>query len=629
VRLSYLDKSAFDRVTASSASQTESAALFAQMARFNVLYMVARAGSGHLGSSFSSLDIVTWLHLNVLKAEDRYFSSKGHDAPGLYAVQAGIGIIPFEMIHQLRRINGLPGHPDVNTPGAHTNTGSLGMGVSKAKGFVLADDLLDKPKGRVFVLTGDGELQEGQFWESLPGAAQRRDGRITVIVDHNKIQSDTEVARVSDLGNLEAKFAAFGWHVVRCDGHDYAALDRALRSSSANRSTAIIADTIKGRGVSFMEHTAMKPGDVYYRYHSGAPTRDDYMNASEELLADIDARFSALGIARPSTVESTAEPPVMAADMERLIPAYADAIVAEAKNNPLIVALDADLVLDTGLIPFKEAFPDRFVECGIAEQDMVSQAGTLALGGLIPIVHSFACFLTSRGSEQIYNNCTQGRKVIYVGSLAGVVPGGPGHSHQAVRDIAAMSAMPGLEIVEPVTAMQMVKALRWAVNDAGGSVYIRITSVPVQKQLEHELTQLPEPGRGVIVRRGSAVVILVAGPVLLSEVLKAVDGCADRGAVTVISMPWLSRIDADWLDDAVGPHCRAIVVAENHSVHAGFGARVLSVLAIKGLAADRTCISIGVHGIPRCGTNAEVLSAHRLDAAAMGEMLNTLLRGQV
>jgi transketolase len=625
-RLAYFGQSAFDSLLRqSNVHAADKAALFAQMARFNVLYMVARAGSGHLGSSFSSLDIVTWLYLNVLTPADRYFSSKGHDAPGLYAVQTALGIIPFELIHRLRRIDGLPGHPDVRTPGAHTNTGSLGMGVSKAKGFLRADDLLGHARGRVFVLTGDGELQEGQFWESLIGASSRRDGRLTVIVDHNKFQSDTAVASVSDIGDLEAKFRAFGWNAVRCNGHDSAALDHAIRSATgALTCTAIIADTIKGRGVSFMEHTAMEPEQVYYRYHSGAPTAEDYEKACSELLADIDARFQRLGLECPLPLGSTVSPLAPAVHTERLIPAYGEAIVDLARVNSRVVALDADLVLDTGLIPFKSEFPDRFIECGIAEQDMVSQAGTMALAGLLPVVHSFAAFLTGRASEQIYNNCSQGGKVIYVGSLAGVLPGGPGHSHQAVRDIAAMSAMPGMEIVEPVTPSQVKHALRWAANEATGPVYIRLTSIPVQRNVDADMTVLPQAGCGTVVRRGRSIALLVAGPVLLSAVLEAVDGFEHRDGVTVISMPWLSRFDTAWLDEAIGRDCRAIVVLENHLTHAGFGAFALSSIASAGCAASRLMRAVGVEGLPRCGTNAEVLSAHGLDSPSIAEMLRRL-----
>ncbi|MEJ7787418.1 MAG: 1-deoxy-D-xylulose-5-phosphate synthase N-terminal domain-containing protein, partial [Solirubrobacteraceae bacterium] len=144
------------------------AAAFADACRLNTLSMIAEAGSGHIGTSFSCMDMLAWLHLEVLDENDRYFSSKGHDAPALYATLIGLGRLDFDLVHKLRRLGGLPGHPDVRTtPQVLTNTGSLGMGVSKAKGFVLADRAAGRC-GRVFVMTGDGELQEGQFWESLP-----------------------------------------------------------------------------------------------------------------------------------------------------------------------------------------------------------------------------------------------------------------------------------------------------------------------------------------------------------------------------------------------------------------------------------------------------------------------------
>ncbi|HXK18058.1 MAG TPA: 1-deoxy-D-xylulose-5-phosphate synthase N-terminal domain-containing protein, partial [Polyangiaceae bacterium] len=193
------------------------AQLLADACRLNALYMIARAGSGHIGSSFSSLDIVTWLHLEELNRDGGrglYFSSKGHDAPGLYSLLIALEQLPLESIHRLRQLDGLPGHPDVGTAGIVTNTGSLGMGISKAKGFALAQRFLDQP-GRIYVLTGDGELQEGQIWESLISAANLKLHEICAIVDHNKLQSDTFVEKTSSLGDLPAKFQSFDWHVKR------------------------------------------------------------------------------------------------------------------------------------------------------------------------------------------------------------------------------------------------------------------------------------------------------------------------------------------------------------------------------------------------------------------------------
>src|SRR3954447_5510319 len=245
--LRYVPAAELERLRTLDADPYERAAAFADACRMNALYMIEGAGSGHPGTTFSCLDIISWLHLEVMGEGDRYFSSKGHDAPGLYAVLAALGRLDFGLIHELRRLDGLPGHPDVAaTPAVVTSTGSLGMGVSKARGFVLADRVLGR-SGRVYVLTGDGELQEGQFWESLQPTANRRLREITVIVDRNEVQSDTWVSEVSDLGDLAAKVSSFGWAVAECDGHDLAALRDTLAGlEGERRPKLVVAHTRKG-----------------------------------------------------------------------------------------------------------------------------------------------------------------------------------------------------------------------------------------------------------------------------------------------------------------------------------------------------------------------------------------------
>src|SRR3954471_4573206 len=232
LELRYVPASEFRRVVDAKGSAVARSQAFAALARINTLYMIEGAWSGHIGTSFSSIEIMSWLFLNELRDLDKgpdacdvFFSSKGHDAPALYSVLIGLGLLPEDKVHQLRRLHGLPGHPHVETPFVQANTGSLGMGISKAKGMALANRLAGTPR-RIFVLTGDGELQEGQFWESLGSAAKLKLGEIVAIVDHNKIQSDTWVDKVSDLGDIEAKLRAFGWHVSRCDGHDIGAIER-------------------------------------------------------------------------------------------------------------------------------------------------------------------------------------------------------------------------------------------------------------------------------------------------------------------------------------------------------------------------------------------------------------------
>lgn len=614
--LHYLSKSAFDAVLANNTlGDVERTELFAQMARYNTLYMIARAGSGHLGSSFSSLDIVSWLYLNRLCEGDRYYSSKGHDAPGLYAVLTALGVQPFEWVHRLRRLDGLPGHPVVGIPGMVTNTGSLGMGVSKAKGFIAADDLLGGTQGHVYVMTGDGELQEGQFWESLFSAGRLRNGRLTVIVDHNKIQSDTFVKDVNDLGDLEAKFRAFDFECRRCDGNDIAALSAALNApTEEGRPLAIIADTIKGRGVSFMEHTAMDEDEVYYRFHSGAPSPEDYRVAATELLDDISRRCAAAGMSGPEVHRVDFDPIIPPAIPRKMIPEYTNALLAQAATNDKVVALDADLVLDTGLIPFKETYENRFFECGISEMDMVSQAGTMALGGLLPVVHSFSCFLTTRPIEQIFNNWSEGTKVVYVGSLAGLLPAGPGHSHQSVHDLTTMAGLPGFAVLEPFSADQIGPLLDWAFNSHDGSSYMRLTSVPYTHRDELEGCKSIDPGKGHILREGTDITIVTTNAILTSEVLVAVEILAAQGiSPCVIATPWMNITDGGWYKQVV-PASVPLVTVENHFLDHGFGTHFIATLAEAGALPRAPVSRIGLTHIPASGRNEEVLRHHSLDA---------------
>lgn len=637
--LSFVPAAEFARVRNLNMDAFTRAALFADLCRLNTLSMIAYAGSGHIGSSFSSLDIVTWLFLNEMKtgsgaadgSGDLYFSSKGHDAPGLYAAMIALGKLPADNLLKLRRLGGLPGHPDVGTtPQIVTNTGSLGMGISKAKGMLFADKLLGRDR-RIFVMTGDGELQEGQIWESLGSAANYKLDKLTVIVDHNKFQSDIYVKETSDLGDLEAKFAAFGWYVTRCDGHDFEALSSALADVDKvkGKPKVIIADTMKGRGVSFMEPRGLAPRELY-RFHSGAPSQDDYARAAEELILRANRAFDTIGV-EPLKLKGEAAPARSVPQApQRMIPAYTEALISAATADKRIVALDGDLILDTGLIPFREKFPERFLECGIAEMDMVSQAGGMALQGLVPLVHSFACFLAPRPAEQIFNNASEHTKVIYVASLAGLLPGGPGHSHQSVNDIALHSAIPGLEMVEPCCADEVAPLLDHLLKGHKGSGYLRLVSIPCDIPYALPAGYRPIPGQGVELRSGNDAVIIGYGPVMLpqaylaAELLKKRDGLD----VAVVNLPWLNRVDAGWLRKTLDGR-RALFTIDNHFVKGGQGRTVAA--AVAGLALDRALPvqSFGLSDFPACGQNDEVLRAHGLDAESLAAAMAQALRSKV
>ncbi|WP_214103843.1 transketolase C-terminal domain-containing protein [Acrocarpospora catenulata] len=629
--LSWVPRREFLRVLAEVPDPGDRARAFATMSRINTLHMISRAGSGHLGSSFSAADLVAWLLLAELRepftaAGDVYFSSKGHDAPGLYASLIGLGLLGEDLLHRLRRLDGLPGHPDVNTPGMPFNTGSLGMGISKAKGLILADRLSGRRR-RVYVLTGDGELQEGQNWEALAGAARQAMGELTVIVDHNKIQSDTWVRDVSDLGDLAAKFTAAGWAALRCDGHDVAAIAATLaerRTAFAGQPAVIVADTVKGGGCATFAATSMAPGEWRYRHHSGAPTPQDHDQAQGELLTTLAAVLEPYDLEPVALESATVDLPAKPGG-PRLPEIYGRLLTERAANDERVVALDADLILDTGLIPFRDAHPGRFVECGIAEQDMVSMAGGLAAGGMVPFAHSFSCFLHARPNEQIYNNATEGRRVVYVGSLAGLLPAAPGHSHQAVRDVGALSGVPGLVILEPAHAAELAEAVDYCLT-APDSVYLRLASVPVPA----EVAALPAAplvtGRGQVVRPGDgSVVALGAGPVVLAHLLRAAERLAGEGvSVTVANLPWHNRLDSAWLAELVAEAGHLFVV-EHQYARGGQADLIARTLLDLDPWARPTLRGLALTGIPRCGADDEVLTAHGLHAdnlaAAIGAAL--------
>jgi transketolase len=639
---------AFDRVRAGGGEPDAVLALLADMCRLNTLVAVKRAGSGHLGSSFSALDIVVHLlfeELNTARVgfespdRDVFFSSKGHDVPGLYAALHALGVIPADRLLRLRRLGGLDGHPDVGVPGIEANSGSLGMGLSKGRGIAWAKQRLGLG-GRVVVMTGDGELQEGQNWEALQAAAHDRAGRLWAIVDRNQLQSDKPTDEILALGDLEAKLFAFGWEVARCDGHDHAALRRVLtrfRDGDAGRPKALVADTVKGKGVSFMEHPyALAEGGGTYRWHAGAPDDEAYAAARDELLARIQGGAAGLGVDLPhleepppleeaSSVSLQGEPesgagvaaPRLRESAEFVAAAYGEALEELAGTNDRLVVLDADLASDCRVRGFELAHPERFLEVGIAEQDMVSVAAGMARHGLLPVVNSFASFLASRANEQIYNQASEGTKVVYALHYAGLIPAGPGKSHQSVRDVSLLAALPGMTVVQPGNAAETRALLRWAVEDAPGSVALRLAIGPSPRRIELPDGGPPTPGRGSRLVDGDDALLVAYGPVLLHETLAASESLRARGIrASVVAMPWLNVVDTDWLAAVVAPH-RRVVVVEDHAPVGALGDALRRSMAATGLDQGRTLAVLGVEGWPACGTPPEALQAHGLDAASI------------
>ncbi len=273
----------FENLSAETLTMLEAKA---RKLRRDILVMLARACSGHTGGSLSAVEILTLLYYHIMRhrpaepgwpERDRFVLSKGHAAPALYAVLADCGYFPYEYLDTLRRLGSpLQGHPCIGTPGVEVCTGSLGHGLALANGMALGNRI-DGSQSRVFALLGDGECQEGEVWEAAMSAGHFRLSHLTAVVDKNGLQIDGPTAEVMNVDPLDEKFRAFGWQAINVDGHNFSHLLSAFRLAleEKRRPTAIVAHTIKGKGVSFMENNL--------EFHGRAPTDEELKWALAEL----------------------------------------------------------------------------------------------------------------------------------------------------------------------------------------------------------------------------------------------------------------------------------------------------------------------------------------------------------
>ncbi len=305
--------------------------------------------------------------------------------------------------------------------------------------------------------------------------------------------------------------------------------------------------------------------------------------------------------------------------------AYGDALLELAATHPELVVLDADLASDCRVRAFEDAHPERFVENGIAEQDMVSMAAGMARHGLLPVVNSFASFLASRANEQIYNQASERSRVIYALHYAGLIPAGPGKSHQSLRDASLLAAIPGITVVHPSNAAETRELVRWAVEDATETVAIRLAIGPSPRLTEPPAGYRAEPGRGWVAREGDDGLILAYGPVMLHEALVAAEQLEERDlGCRVVAMPWLNR-DRPRMAGCRGCRCSELVVVEDHASVGALGDALRRALAKAGLDEGRRVSVFGVDGWPACGTPPEALRFHGLDGATLADRVLRIL----
>jgi len=461
------------------------------------LVALCAAGSGHAGGTLSIMDITAALYLRIADHDpenpswpdrDRIIWSTGHKAPSLYLGLAFAGFCPVEDIALLRKLwSPYQGHPHwLKLPGIEVSTGSLGQGLSIGVGIALAAKL-DGKSYKTFCLMGDGEQQEGQIWEAAMEAGHYKLENLIGIVDCNRLQIDGKVSDVMNVEPLDEKYRSFGWEVVRIDGHNMQQIVEALEKAKATcgKPTVILADTIKGKGVSFMEDLA--------GWHGKSPNREELLKALAELKltdripyqqmldsakyyqAEVDRRLDAKmpKFRRDYWWNANGN---MKVKMEPTRKGFGQSL-AENGDDERVVCMGLDISGSITISDFYTSKPERkrrWLSMGIAEQSATSAAAGLAKEGKLPVLGTYATFAAARNLDQIRTSVCYGDfNVLIAGAHGGVSVGPDGATHQALEDLFAMCGLPNMSVVVPCDAVETRKATSYLLLKHQGPKYIR------------------------------------------------------------------------------------------------------------------------------------------------------------
>lgn len=616
------------------------------------LIATTEAGSGHPTSCMSAADLVAVLFDSFFSYDldnpkhpnnDRFVLSKGHAAPLFYAAFAVSGALPLEELKTLRKFGSpLEGHPTPHFPYTEAATGSLGQGLCVGVGLALSGKK-DKRQFRTYVILGDGELAEGSIWEAANFASYYKLDNLIVIADINRFGQSQETMFAYKLSEYEKRFSAFGWKTVVIDGHSTAQIERALRRAVLNKSGepfVIIAKTKKGKGVSFLED---RDG-----WHGKALKKEELAKALKELgEVDDNLRFSlklppAAGPVslHPHPTSSVASLPAGArwgspALATRLSASYkngeeiatrevyGEVLAQLANTNPLIYALDGDVKNSTFSEAFKKHHPDRFIECFIAEQNMVGVAIGMSRLGKIPFASTFAAFFT-RAFDQIRMAAISRANIKFVGSHAGVSIGEDGPSQMALEDIAMFGAIPQSVIFHPSDAVSSAKLLPLMVAHAGIS-YLRTLrpKTPIIYDMDEEF----RIGGSKILRKSSKdVLTIVAVGITVHEALRAYEILKREGIIVrVVDCYSVKPIDGNTLKQCSNETIKqCVITVEDHYEHGGLGDVVLSAMADVKSAAHVE--KMAVREISRSGTKDELLDFAGISAKQIVAKVKSLCR---
>ncbi len=609
----------------------------AQQLRVDSIRSTTAAGSGHPTSSMSAADLMSVLMLNYLHYDfdnpknpnnDHLIFSKGHASPLLYSMYKAAGAISDEELLTLRKFGSrLEGHPTPVLPWVDVATGSLGQGLPIGVGVALAGKYLDKLPYHIWVLCGDSEMAEGSIWEGFDKASHYKLDNLVAIIDVNRLGQRGE----TDLGwNTEAYAArarAFGWNAIVIDGHNYEAINDAYSQAiQGNGSpTCIVAKTLKGKGVSFLEN---KEG-----WHGKPVPKDKEEQAIQELNAPV--RSMSFQVQKPASAQLAQEPAKKAVELPKYSSqdavatrkAYGDALQAVGAANPDVVGLDGEVSNSTYAEEFAKAFPERYFEQYISEQQLVASAVGMSVRHKIPFASTFAAFFT-RAYDFIRMAAISQANIRLVGSHAGVSIGEDGPSQMALEDLSMMQAVYGSTVLYPSDPNQTAQ-LTAAMAEHGGIVYMRTTreKLPTLYSADEQFTV---GGSKVVRQSDHDQLTVVAAGITLHEALKAADQLQQQDNITirVIDAYSVKPIDEETLFAAAEEAGNRFITVEDHWPEGGIGDAVLSAFSQRDRAIPET-VKLAVESMPGSGTPAEELEAAGISAHHIVEAVKALLQRKV
>lgn len=604
----------------------------AKLLRYYCLVSTSAAGSGHLTSSLSAVELMAVLYFGgFLRYDlknpdnphnDRVIFSKGHAVPLFYALYAVAGQLSEVELKQLRQFDSpLEGHPSPRFYYTEAATGSLGQGLSVGIGMALNAKYLDQLDYKTYVLLGDSEMSEGQIWEAMQLAAYYKLNNLVAMVDVNRLGQRGETMQGHNLENYACKAEAFGWETKIINGHDLEKVTQAYQATGGRqlKPTMILARTIKGQGVSFLADQEGWHGKVLNKQQLGQA-----LSELGELNTGLQAKILLPSAQNQITTKSQSEPKI---DAYLIQPsnnklatrkAYGNGLLKVALHNPRVVSLDAEVSNSTYAQVLKLALPVQFFEMFIAEQNMVSLAVGLSRMGKIPFVSTFAAFLT-RAFDQIRMAQYSQANLKLVGSHAGVSIGQDGPSQMGLEDIAMMRSIRDSVVLYPSDAIATEKLVAIMAQHQGIS-YLRTTRIDTPI-IYHQQEKFELGGSKVVRSSEQDQVTVAAAGITLHEALSAHSQLKAQGILArIIDLYSIKPLDTETLQ-AAARETQAVITVEDHYQAGGIGEAVKATLVNQSTPIYSLCVT----KVPHSGRPKQLLAYEQIDAAAIVEKVKTLL----